>query len=187
MTDNMFDWHLLVPDVYALEEEFLFVLLLFWICFFFFVFSFQFVLCLCVCLFICMRFPQNNINTSFHTSSFWHLWCSDLIVHLLCGRRWSVNVCVCVCCASVVRQTTLSKDFSLIIGYLIATFAFKFGPLNIVMCCFHTCAGSHSRGSYILSGSLECEAVINVLRLNSLRSDHGTDTSFILSNPKNKE
>lgn len=145
MTDNMFHWHLLVPDVYPLEEEFLFVLLLFWICFFFFS---VWVCVVFVRVSLHMHaFTENNINTSFHTSSFWHLWCSDLIVHLLCGRRWSVNVCVC--CVSVVRQTTLSKDFSLIIGYLIATFTFKFGPLNIVMCCFHTCAGSHSRGSYI--------------------------------------
>lgn len=66
---------------------------------------------------------------------------------------------LCVCRASVVRRMTLSKDFSLIIGYLIATFTFKFGPLNIVMCCLHTCAGSRSRGSYVSSGSLECEAV----------------------------
>lgn len=55
---------------------------------------------------------------------------------------------------------TLSKDFSLIIGYLIATFTFEFGPLNIVLCCLLICAGSRSRGSYISSGSLECEAVI---------------------------
>lgn len=151
MTGNMFDWHLLLPDVCPLEEGFLFVLLLFWICFFFSLF---------VCVFVHMHvFTKNNINTSFLTSSFFDI-CgaqTSLLIYCVGGEE----VSMCVCCASVVKGMTLSNDFSLIIGYLIATLTFKFGPLNIVMCCFHICAGSRSWGSYISSGSLEC--LINVL------------------------
>ena len=68
LIENMFDWHLIVPDVCPVEEEFLFVLLLFWICFFQFVFVCLFI-CVCVCVHM-HAFPTNSINTSFHTSLF---------------------------------------------------------------------------------------------------------------------
>lgn len=152
MTDDMFDWHLIVPDVSPLEEEFLFVLLLFWICFFQFHFVF---VCLCVCVHMhafpktILTHPSTQVSFDIRGAQ------TSLFIYCVGGDE----VLMCVCCASVVRRMTLSKDFSLIIGYLIATFTFKFGPLNIVMCCLHICAGSQSRGSYISSGSLECEAV----------------------------
>lgn len=153
MTGNMFDWRLLLADVCPLEEGFLFVLLLFWICFFF-----SLVVCLCVSVHMHV-FTRNNINTSLHTSSFFDICGAQTSFLIYCVGGEEVSMCVC--CASVVIQMTLSNDFSLIIGYLIATFTFKFGPLNIVMCCFHICAGSWSWGSHTLLASLECG--INVL------------------------
>lgn len=88
----------------------------------------------CVCrALICMCFLMSVINSY---KFVWHLWCS--------ASPFLYCVCVCVCarsCArmrgtSVERRMTIIKDFSLIIGYFIATFTSEFGPLNSTSVCF---------------------------------------------------
>lgn len=122
MIENMFDWHLIVPDVCPVEEEFLFVLLLFWICFFQFVFVCLFI-CVCLCVFICMRFPQTVLT---HPST---RLCFDirgtetsLFIYCVGGDKVLMCVSVCVLCISGKMDDLEKKDFSLIIGYFNSNF-----------------------------------------------------------------
>lgn len=51
--------------------------------------------CVCACVVcLCMSLLSIIINNNKFVR---HLWCSELTVSLLCERRWSVEMCVCVC------------------------------------------------------------------------------------------